>query len=99
MVSPRNCSISLRARQLRVVQSSYHPAVSIDQFLCRSQLGILVLQAPCQITQPPEYRPSNVLRAERLLYVFDCIVRLSQVHVRSRKVQSSKGLSCWLALG
>lgn len=73
--------------------------MSIDQFLRRPKLGIPVLYAHYQITQPAEYRRSNVLRAEYLLYMFDRIVGLPKVRVRSRKVQSSKGLSGWLALG
>jgi hypothetical protein len=81
------------------VQSSRHPSVSIGQFFCRPELRILVLHMHHQITQSNEYRSSNMLRAERLLDVFDRIVGLPKVRVRSCKVQLSKGLSRWVTLG
>lgn len=99
MPCPLSYFISLRARRLKAPEASHHPTVSISQFFRRPKLGILVLKAHHQIAQPAEYRRSNVLRAEHLLYVFDRIVGLSTVRVRSRKVQSGKGLSGWLALG
>lgn len=50
-----------------------------------------------QVAQSDDYRPSNVPRAERTFYLFDRLVRLSKVCLRSRKIESSKGLSGWLA--
>jgi hypothetical protein len=83
--------ISLRARQLRVVQASHYSSVSIGQFFCRPELRILVSHAHHQITQSTEYRPSSALRAERLLYLFDRIVGLSEFSVCSRKIEASVG--------
>jgi len=94
-----DCFISLRARRLKAAQARRHLSVPINQLFRHPKLGVLVLQAHDQITQSPEYRPSNSLRAERLLDVFDRIIRLPKVSVRSRKVQPSKGLSRGVALG
>lgn len=74
-----------------VTQGSNHLAVSPSQFFRRPTLRILMLHTHHQITQPTEYHPSNTLRAERLLDVFDRIVGLSKVRVRSRKVQLEQG--------
>jgi hypothetical protein len=82
-----------------VTQPSNHLAVSLGQFFRRPQLGIFVLHTHHQITQSTEYHPSNTFRAERQLNVFDRIVGLSKVRVRSRKAQSSKGLSRRVTLG
>lgn len=99
MACPLSCSISLRARQLKAAQVSRHFAVSIGQFFCHPELGILVSHAHHQIAQSTEYCPSNTLRTERLLYIFCRIIGLSKVHVRSREAQPSKGLSRRLTLG
>lgn len=99
MTCPLSSFTSLQTRQLKAPQVSHHHTVPISQFFRRSELRILVLQAHYQITQSTEHHPSNTLRAERLLDVFSRIVGLSKVHVRSRKVQSSKSLSGWAALG
>ena len=87
MTCPLSCFTSSQVRQLRVTQPSNHPTVSSNQFFRRPELRILVLHARRQITQPPEYRPGNTLRAERVRYLLGRIVGLSQFSVRSRKIR------------
>ena len=98
MTCPFSRFTSLQTRQLGATQPSNQPTVSINQFFRRPQLRVLVLHAHRQATQLPDYSCRNTLRAERLRYLFDRIVGLSQFDMRSRKVEPSNGLSGWRAL-